>query len=206
MEHFMKKIFVCFFCFSFLILCSKSKDEKVKLGKDVNFSDIVFGINFCTTNMIDVIHQLKNKKTDFTLYDYDSKELKITDFNKNQRDIFYIISNNFIGTGINKDKIIKVMYSHDPEDESFALSEIAIDFKLDYYDEFLSKLKSEYGSESMYFNLNGYNENSWISDSEKTCVYYITISKRLKNAPIENENDDICHIDIVTRARNSHVE
>jgi hypothetical protein len=174
--------------------------------KYTTFPEEFLGINFCKIEFIDIIKELQRKKIDFEYYD-DAKDQFVRysgDINKIQQ-IENLKSKYYIGTVLDKSKILEVIYS-DPYREGWF--HLKIKFKEEYYEILLELIGNKLGKETTNYNRLNYNEISWDADPDHavhTCISNVIISKKLRYENGGKGETGVCYMEIITRSRDPHV-
>lgn len=163
-----------------LIISSTCACEKnvVKYGKVVQIPKILYGIDFSKTNLQSVVSVLQKKRITFKCYDWDEgNEFQWTGKKEDIERIGRIETHYFLGSNIDKSKIINVEYSNIYPYMAF---QIKVVIKDEYYGDVFAYLCGILGKENANLNINGYDELSWNSkhDGESTDISSVIISKR----------------------------
>ncbi len=185
----------------FVVYCKPQKEMPFKRTVIPNN---IFGINFCKLQLSDIISSLKNNKKIFKCYNTSiDNEIKYTGKNEELEKITGIITNFYIGKGLDRNKIIEVWYNYFPFDEEFIFS---LKFKEEYYTTLLELLNKELGAKNSNVNSEGYGEISWNDDPKhNSCILHIILSKRQQYDDPEKAEKGVCYLEIRTRARYPHV-
>jgi len=208
----MKKILVSilFFC---LLACGNKPGEKkinetlkpketIRYGKYIKLPENLFGINFCSLKLKDIKKQLENSRKLYEIYDCDGNLFSSLEYKGEFQYICSYVSDVFIGSGLDKNQIIKISYGYLPHLDNFSFT---IVMKVEYYDEALKILNDKLGYKYAFYNMDDYEELSWRADPNvaiPTCISKIVLSKRLRYAEPEK---GVFYLEIYTRGRTSHV-
>ncbi len=193
-----------------LSLCScPSNDKAVKDGKYIIFPNKLYGINWSTVKIYDVIPILQQKNVTFKCYDWDTgKEFSWTGSRKDVEKIGKIETNYFIGSELDSGRIDKVEYTLIYPYMAF---QIIITMKNGYYNELLESLNKKFGEKNSYVNLKGFGEIGWYASSEDikpNDVICVELSKRQSGneQPQETFNEGSCLLTIQTAGINMEKE
>ena len=172
---------------------------KVEPDQYTVFPEELFGINFCKIEFIDIIKELQRKKIDFEYYDKaKDRFVKYTGDDYKIEKTEDLKSNYFIGEGLDKSKIIEVIYADPYKIGGFHFK---LKFKEEYYDTLLELLGNILGKQNSNYNSLNYHETSWDADPNhavSTCISSITISKKRR---YEKAEKGICYLEIIMRPR-----
>lgn len=205
----MKKITVVLILCIFSLCSCPRNDKQVKYGNYIKFSNKLYGINWSTIKVQDVIIILQKKNISFKCYDWDTgKEFTWSGSKEDIKKIGKIETNYFIGSELDASNIDKVEYSCLYPYMSF---QISITMKNEYYDFILESLNKKFGEKNSYVNLKGFGEVCWYASSKDiipTDVISVELSKRqLGNDTLHESIDhNICSLIIETAGVNMEEE
>jgi hypothetical protein len=205
----MKKTVILIVLF-ILSLCScPSNDKAVKDGKYIIFPNKLYGINWSTVKIYDVIPILQQKNVPFKCYDWDTgKEFSWTGSRKDVEKIGKIETNYFIGSELDASRIDKVEYTLIYPYMAF---QIYITMKNGYYNELLESHNKKFGEKNSYVNLKGFGEVGWYASSEdikQNDVICVELSKRKSENDMQQEsvNQNACFLTLQTAGINMENE
>ena len=168
------------------------------------FPEELFGINFCTIELKDIIKKFQSNNIEFTCRDGNGRVFILQNLEHDIKRLVTVNSKMFIGKELDQKQIVDVGYSDIPSMGWFAFT---IAFKIEYYDKVLEMLCEKFGEEKANYNKPNSGEITWYADPDysiPTCISKVTISKTRLFAEPDMVIQGAGYLEIETRPRHPH--
>ncbi len=161
----MKRIFIIMILMLGIVGCyNKEQENKEVKERLVDCPKKAFGINMNELTSQKLLHILNSKKIKYRIYYFE-------DFPKTPK----VVTDYFIGQGIDKGKIRRVMYSFSP---FTGIPDIEVEIEGEYLNDLVNYLKKIYGEPTKYINEGNKYSITWKCDEQsKSTVEFIAVDK-----------------------------